>query len=129
MGWAWMRVRARALKRASSAGGGGVAEVVVLEQGFGGGVLGGGVEGAGGEVGDLEVVPVIGPVGGLGGGVLDGEGAVPALEAEGDALAGVVGVAGGERLEEVEGALVAEGPGEKWEEGEEGDDEGRGQRL
>ncbi len=101
--------------------GGAVVQVVGGEEGGGLGVLRLGVEGAVGERGDVEVGAVVVPVDGLGGGEIDGPGAVPALKPGGIALAGVGGETGGEGFEDVHGVEVADGPGDEGEDGEEGE--------
>lgn len=74
-------------------GGGVVGEVVFVEEFGGAGVLGLRVEGTGGDVGDVDGCAVVVPVDVVGGGEVDAPGAEPVLEAEGDELAGIGGVA------------------------------------
>jgi len=87
-------------------------------------VLFGAVEGARREIPDVDFVAVAVPVDLGGGNEVDAPGFDPAIEAGVGEVAGVHGIAGCERLEDVEGVPVAERPGDKGEDGEESSDEG-----
>ena len=88
------------------------------------GALGFGVEGAGRQVAHIDGLGADLPEDGAGGLEVDGPGAEPAVEAEIDALAGVVDMARSERLEGMEGDGVADGPGDERDAGEQDEEAG-----
>ena len=101
--------------------------VVGGDEGAGLSVLLRGIEGARGQVFDVDHVGVGVPVDIPGAGEIDADGFGPAVEAGIGALAGIDGVAGRERLKDVEGAFIAEGPRDEGQQSEEGAEHGPAQ--
>ena len=82
--------------------------------------LPGRIEGARGQVFDVDDVRVSVPIHVRGAGEIDADGFGPAIEARVGALTGIGGVTGREGLEDVKGAVVAEGPRDEGQDGDEG---------